>query len=253
MDQAGEWYLDIPSDTLYLKRAPNQDLNAALIVAPKLEKLLSIVDARDIGSGIFGYYSLDLTIANNEIEYVPNIGINVGWGDDQTPIVNYRGGKIVFNKIHHACQLGSDCAGIHTKSNSQGGLVANNWIYDVTRKSGWYTGEDSAPVAGIYMDDGSDFYTVRGNFVERIGTYVWGPKVPLPADGTPGLNIKHRYGNIGSNITYTNNQAQMVKPGQEIQLLGVPINQTTITKVKAEAGITAPYAGIKEYLAGKRP
>jgi hypothetical protein len=216
------------------------------------------------GSGIFAHYAKGLRIRRNEIEEVPNIGINVGWGASQEARSGYEDVEIVQNKIHKVCELANDCGGIHTKSNVRKGLIAENWIQDVVVKAGWRTGANDSPVSGIYLDDGSDFFTVRSNVVERVGTYVWGAPpareslTPEAAraildEGTPGLDIKIRNGNIGANIAIENNQAQKVLGKEKITAVGSPIDAEAASRVTERAGLSAKYQGIKAYLDGVSP
>jgi parallel beta-helix repeat protein len=76
-----------------------------------------------------------------------------------------------YNNIHHVVTLLEDGAGIYTLSKQPGSFISDNYIHDI-RGSPW-RGFD-APVAGIYLDEGSSSITVQNNVVENVdlGLYL---------------------------------------------------------------------------------
>lgn len=204
------------------------------------------------GGGIWSYYSIGLKILNNEIQDVPNIGINVGWGANLAPVPAYKDVEIKYNQIHNTCKWSNDSGGIHTKSNPENAHLFENWIYTIQKYPTYKTGSNW-PFCGIYLDDGSDYFTVESNVVETVGDHQW---YSGDTSGIGGLNIKVRNGGIGTHNTFINNAAQKVGPHPvtgvitvmqwpEFPEWGSPIDADTAQRVKANAGIEPAYIDIK--------
>jgi hypothetical protein len=109
-------------------------------------------------------YTDGAVIEHNEVTDAPYTGITVGWGwDDRDNAA--RDTLVRYNKVWHVLTLMSDGGGIYTLSRQPGTLIAENYVHDITR----------APVhggfniSGIYLDEGSNFITVRDNVLVNTG------------------------------------------------------------------------------------
>jgi hypothetical protein len=147
--------------------------------------------------GILAGYTAGTVIEHNEISYIPYSGINEGWGwAFASP--QLQNNMVRYNNIHHVVTLLEDGAGIYTLSKQPGSFISDNYIHDI-RGSPW-RGFD-APVAGIYLDEGSSSITVQNNVVENVDLGLY-----LQSYGTTAVdNIIVNYiydvvGNISGNI-----------------------------------------------------
>lgn len=121
--------------------------------------------------GVWIGHSADNEISHNEIAHFPYTGISIGWRWGYGESIAKRN-KILFNYIHH---IGdgelSDMGGIYTLGPSEGTLVSNNYIHDITSKTygGWglYTDEGST---GIVMENNLVHDTKSGGFHQHFGT-----------------------------------------------------------------------------------
>ncbi len=135
---------------------------------------LRIVSRNDIvqnnfvaGIGLDYYYQsvgLQLTytdsaiLEHNEVTNVRYSGISVGWG--WADVANAAQGNIIrYNNVYNVVNLMSDGGGIYTLSRQPGTLIAENYVHDILRGP-WH---GSFPMAAIYLDEGSNFITVRDN------------------------------------------------------------------------------------------
>jgi hypothetical protein len=147
--------------------------------------------------GILAGYTAGTVIEHNEISYIPYSGINVGWGwaFASTQLQN---NLVRYNNIHHVVTLLEDGAGIYTLSKQPGSFISDNYIHDI-RGSPW-RGFD-APVAGIYLDEGSSSITVQNNVVENVdlGLYLQSHGMTA-ADNIIVNYIYDVVGNISGNI-----------------------------------------------------
>lgn len=113
--------------------------------------------------GIFAGFVSHTSIEHNEIHDVPYTGISVGWGwtDAQTLLGPNR---IVRNWISRVMTVMADGGGIYTLSKQFGTIIQENYVHDILR-SPW---AGHSPIAGIYLDEGSNGITVSDNVLERV-------------------------------------------------------------------------------------
>jgi hypothetical protein len=120
--------------------------------------------------GIFAGYPNGATIMHNSLSNMPYTGISVGWGWtlDATPLGN---NEIAYNDIGNVMQLLDDGGGIYTLSSQPGTTIHHNYIHDIVR-SAWAS---DYSIGGLYLDNGSDYMTVRDNAVHIDTTQyrVW--------------------------------------------------------------------------------
>ena len=117
--------------------------------------------------GIFGGYPVDADIQYNTIHDLPYTGISVGWGwtlDD----VPQRDNDIGYNEIYDVMQMLDDGGGIYTLSKSPDTRIHDNYVHDLVRSS-W---AGSFPIAGIYLDNGSDYMIINNNTSDSVPTEI---------------------------------------------------------------------------------
>jgi hypothetical protein len=115
--------------------------------------------------GIFAMYAKSLTVTRNDLRYLPYTGISVGWGWDNGD-VGMSANAITDNHIFDFMRLLYDGGGIYTQGSQRGSEISNNRI-GLMLTSGLYCG---FPPAGIYLDQGSNHFIVRGNLMRKIMT-----------------------------------------------------------------------------------
>ena len=113
--------------------------------------------------GIFSGYTHGLVIEHNEVTDLPYTGISVGWGWSLKDSA-LKNNVIRRNHIYRVMQILDDGGGIYTLSKQPGTRVSENYIHDV-RRSKW---AGAWPVAGIYLDQGSDFIIVENNVLHDV-------------------------------------------------------------------------------------
>jgi hypothetical protein len=161
------------------------------------------------GTGLFAFWPDRITITHNEFSQINGLGINVGWGAT-TNTTALNAPVITQNRVHDTSVRALDSGGIHTKSDLNGALISQNWIYNITKRSWWDIGPERYS-HGIYLDDESENTTVSSNVFLNIQD--------------TDILVKGLY------HTFIDNASQ---------------NQTT----KDESGIRSDYSDIKEFWRG---
>jgi hypothetical protein len=109
--------------------------------------------------GIFGGYTEGLYIAHNEISDVPYSGITVGWGWSNA-LTSAKDNRIVHNYVHDVMQKLHDGAVLYTLSAQPGSVIKGNYV------------DHGTDPGGIYLDQGSSYFTVTGNVVSHISQWL---------------------------------------------------------------------------------
>ena len=108
--------------------------------------------------GIWNGITDGTVMAHNEICDLPYTGISVGW-DWSHRDRDARRNRVEYNHIHHVMQLLADGGGVYTLGKQPESTLTGNLIHDVFHKSG------IAPANGIFLDNGSEGWTLDGNIV----------------------------------------------------------------------------------------
>jgi len=165
-------FRNIGGNGMQIGRFSEQGLEAHLPYVVSDERELSLGDRvsnsyfRDCGNEDWGStaiaagYVRGLTIEHNEIVEMPYSGISVGWGWTKQPNA-MRDNKIRDNRIHQYMERMGDGGGIYTLSNQTPSEIRGNYIFDLRHSP---TGD---PSVMIYLDEGSDGFTVKDNLTEK--------------------------------------------------------------------------------------
>jgi len=113
--------------------------------------------------GIFVGYTTHTIIANNELFDLPYTGISVGWGWGSvdpggsggftTPSSSQRN-EIKSNRISHHMRVLRDGGGIYALGAQPGSIMTGNFVSN-----------QGNPYGNLYLDNGSQHWTVTGNLV----------------------------------------------------------------------------------------
>lgn len=118
--------------------------------------------------GICVGYASNITISHNEIYDTPYSAISMGWGwtkDNNCMHDNH----VVANYIHSFCNQMRDGGAIYTLSAQPASNIEGNRIEDVGNPKHnpiMWPGLKHAQY-DIYLDEGSDFFTIKNNWCER--------------------------------------------------------------------------------------
>jgi hypothetical protein len=108
--------------------------------------------------GVVVSYTDGSVVEHNELHDMSYSGITVGWGWDDVANAA-RNNMVRYNNIYDTNKTMSDGAGIYTLSRQPGTLLAENYVHDLVRTSV----QGHFNISGIYLDEGSNFITVRDN------------------------------------------------------------------------------------------
>lgn len=128
---------------------------------------------RDYGGAVavfFGYTHGSI-IKNNEICYTNYTAISEGWGWTDKPTILGEA-YIAYNNIHHIMEDLSDGGGIYTLSRQPGTVIEYNWLHDQIISPYAYPWIKSHGHFAIYLDEGTQYTTVRFNLIEGFDIQV---------------------------------------------------------------------------------
>ncbi len=113
--------------------------------------------------GIGAMLPQHMTIANNEIGYLPYTGINIGWNWLDTDH-GMTANKVYQNYIHNTCMLLQDGGGIYSLGRMNGDSnFYYNYITDI-EMSEWAPHNN---LMGIYFDNGSCYKKAQSNVFDN--------------------------------------------------------------------------------------
>ena len=164
-------------------------------------------------------FASNVTISNNEIFDTPYSAINMGWGwiNDQSIMHNNH---IIGNYIHSFSNQMRDSGAIYTLSSQPNSSIERNRIENVGNPQFnpvmWENMQHSQ--FDIYTDEGTDFYTIKDNWLERNeisrnknGEHnIWvsnGPDVSSLIKFEAGL--KGRYKKLPSTVAHPRNNIRI--------------------------------------------
>jgi len=122
------------------------------------------------GVGIWAGYVDTLVIDHNEIFSTSYNGISLGWGWGIFDPTLAGNNVISSNDVHDACLQLWDCGTVYMMSAQPGSSIHDNYIHDQPK--------DHAGSL-IYMDYGSQYFTITNNVAARTPDYVSIPNVWL--------------------------------------------------------------------------
>ncbi|MBP3361619.1 MAG: discoidin domain-containing protein [Clostridia bacterium] len=106
---------------------------------------------------ISGYYTEGLNITHNTIWDVPYSGISLGWGWSMyTDSVTCRRNSVTYNEVYDHLNVCFDGGAVYTLGNQPGSVIKGNYFHDQPNYPGT-----------IYMDEGTEGYTITENVVEN--------------------------------------------------------------------------------------
>jgi hypothetical protein len=104
-------------------------------------------------------------VSRNIIENVPGYGITEGFGVAGTSKIATGNNHVFLNRIDHVMQLLNDGAGIYVSGEQPGTVIERNVVHDVLVTPAHLT---DGSLFGIYLDGGSNSFTVQNNLTYRI-------------------------------------------------------------------------------------
>lgn len=88
-------------------------------------------------------------------------GVPITW-ENHFDFAYVRNNRIAYNHIFDVMNDASDGGGINLFGTGKGNIIENNYLHDIVAVPG-------GVCVGIYLDDASNYTTVRNNILERIG------------------------------------------------------------------------------------
>ncbi|WP_168122586.1 right-handed parallel beta-helix repeat-containing protein [Paenibacillus sp. HB172176] len=155
------------------------------------------------GIGILAHFVRDVLIEHNDIYNMPYMGIQLGNQAGCNCNTGISGNQIRYNDLHDVMQLHDDGGAIYTLGRQPGTYLYQNYIHSLA-KSDYAM---SYPLAGLYMDNYSEFVTAQDNVLSDIDT-------------ASGASLTYEQTGIGAqNNQWVNNaaQTQSVKDNAGVQ------------------------------------
>lgn len=129
------------------------------------------------------------TITENQVYNCPYTGISMGWRWDTVP--TFAGNNnISTNHVHHVMQQLGDGGGIYVLGNQPNSVMSNNLVENILRSAKNF----ASPNNGLYFDEGSRGWTVKGNTVRKVS------HAPIRSHRATGFLIE------GNKLYYQNNE-----------------------------------------------
>jgi hypothetical protein len=196
--------------------------------------------AFEYGSNVFAaHYAYQLDFAHNEIFRCTNMAVGLGHGSSVGNLYRYN---VKYNKFDSCGMEGTDTGVFHTKFQSGGSRIIQNWFNNsikvITRRNlGSYYNSVNDPFFGnIYLDNYAKDITCKGNvhsnlswngYLDRMQTNAMGDKYGFEQG-------KHIYWGVGTT-------------GTQIPNYIIDDYLTANPSVEATAGLTQNYEDIKDF------
>jgi hypothetical protein len=113
-------------------------------------------------AAIFVGYARGVIIEHNELANLPWVGIHVGWGWDPTVVAALGDNRVTHNLVRNSHQRLEDGGLVYTLSAQPGSAIAGNYLHDQARD-----------FAGIYLDQGTRYYSVTNNVVSSAPHWLF--------------------------------------------------------------------------------
>lgn len=176
------------------------------------------------GIGIVGYFVNGVVIEHNDISYTPYMGIQVGGQGGCNCSTGMANNRIQYNDIHHVMQVHDDGGAIYLLGRQPGTYVLENYVHDIAKSS--YA--MSSPVAGLYLDNYSEFITMQHNVLASIQT-------------TTGASLTYEQTGIGAmNNQWVNNGTQDISV---INQAGAAVGYVEAMLVRLDANFNGDVSG----------
>jgi hypothetical protein len=182
--------------------------------------------------GIVALYTDGTVIDHNELTDLPYSAISVGWGWTSIEYESLRNNRVTNNRIDQFLTVLKDGGGIYTLSKQPNSEISGNYLSNINQKFGQ-----------IYLDQGSEGFTVETNVVAQSFSnwiYVQDAVTPYAVNNT----LQNNYADTSTARIYSANTS---------------INNTVITDgnwpsaaqaTMMNAGLEPAYADLREMAGG---
>ncbi len=139
-------------------------------------------------AGINAGWTSGSIIQHNEISDTPWAGITVGWGwQHNTGAASNN--SIMYNEIGNSLNRLCDTGAIYHLSVDPGSSYSNNYLHDVIPSAA----ACGSPISGIYLDEGSDQFTVANNVISNVPSAINqnanGPSITFTNNTSSGTSV----------------------------------------------------------------
>lgn len=112
---------------------------------------------------VTGFYTEDLTVTHNTIFNVPYSAISIGWGWSMyTDSTTCKNNTVTYNEVYDDLCICFDGGAIYTLGNQPGSIIKGNYFHKNSNFPG-----------AIYMDEGTEGYTITENVVEDSDVWLF--------------------------------------------------------------------------------
>lgn len=119
--------------------------------------LMRNIGTQNRSAAIQVYYTSYTDLLHNDIYNAEYSGIAFGWGWGATPKAKMENNTIKYNKIGMFGMQMYDLGGIYTLGTSADSQIEGNYIF-----------EQQARYGGIYLDEGSQYWSVKNNAIDNL-------------------------------------------------------------------------------------
>ena len=180
-----------------------------------------------------------ITLAHNDIGHTPYSGISLGWGwgwastngGSRHGTIYSQGNAITGNYVHDVMRVLNDGGLVYTLGGQGDGTVHSTFTGNVLSTCT----SASGGCQGIYLDEGSSWWTVSGNVVSQTAgnwANMWTPTIHDDTFDNDYTDVT-RLNNNGTNVTITGTTS--VTNG---------VWPTGAQNIVAAAGLQAPYKNL---------
>lgn len=181
-------------------------------------------------TGIAGAFPCSTIFRNNTLKDLPYSGFHIGWGWTTKPYTSTGNNQIIRNKIQNVMMELADGGSIYTLGGSRKecpSIIAENYML----RTMW--GQ------GVYLDNGSSFYTIRDNVYESIDDY----NVKINS----GSHDCHAVG-IYSNKTKSLIAEKCKNCSIDTTYIFSEDNKSIVDRIKKSAGAGMPFSSVWEIM-----